>query len=198
MRRGELLSLTWEQVDLREQRIVLDPGTTKNDRGRVIYMPEELWRTLREQKDGRDLEYPDCPWVFHREGEPIRYFRRAWISACKQVGLEGALFHDLRRTGVRNLIRAGVPERVAMEISGHRTRSIFDRYNIVSEDDLREAARKQEKHLACHISVTVGGISARAERIVKDKSLEFSRRKLVPRGGIEPPTRGFSVRCSTD
>ncbi|MFQ5914747.1 MAG: tyrosine-type recombinase/integrase [Nitrospinota bacterium] len=124
------LALTWEQVGLRERRIALDPGATKNRQGRIVHMPEERWRTLREQKDLRDLQYPDCPWVFFRDGRPIKDYRWAWKAACKRVGLEGALFHDLRRTGVRNLIRAGVPERVAMEISGHKTRSVFDRYNV--------------------------------------------------------------------
>ena len=146
-RKGEILALRWSQVDFQASVVRLEPGETKNDQARIIPLAGELLEMLRMQKHVRDERWPECPWVFFRRGKPIFEIRGAWEEACECAGLWDAatkkptkLFHDLRRTGVRNLVRAGVPERVAMTISGHKTRSVFDRYNIVSERDLHEAA----------------------------------------------------------
>jgi integrase len=143
-RKAELLNMRLRQVDLLNHTITLDPGTTKNEQGRVVKMTPsaEVYRLLCGCVRGKQ---PDS-YVFTRPGgTPIRDFRDAWRKLCNAAGLAGLLFHDLRRSAVRNMIRSGVPERVAMMISGHKTRTVFDRYNIVSEADLADAARKIEQ-----------------------------------------------------
>jgi len=144
--RSEALPLQWRQVDFEAGTVRLDPGTTKNGDGRVLVMTEELRRVLAAQRAYTDTVQRErgiiCPWVFHRDGERIRDFRHAWQTACRNAGLPGRIPHDFRRTAVRNMVRAGIPERVAMTMTGHKTRSVFERYNIVSEGDLADAAKK--------------------------------------------------------
>jgi integrase len=101
-----------------------------------------------------------CPYVFHREGEPIKTYRRSWLTACTRAGCPGRIPHDFRRTAVPNLVRAGVSEQVAMRMTGHKTRSVFDRYDIVSGDDLRQASAKLNASLS--MTGTISGTIARS------------------------------------
>ena len=140
MRRGEILDLRWEQIDLDRKILRLEPGSTKNKRGRTIPLMGDLPEVLSKWREQTLLHWPSCPWVCHFRGRRLARLNRAWKNACQRVGLEGKLFHDLRRTAIRNMVRAGIPERVAMMISGHQTRSVFDRYDIVNERDLQDAA----------------------------------------------------------
>jgi len=144
MRLGEILKIRWNSVDSKNGELRLDPGTTKNDEPRSIPLFGELHEMLKIERERN----PASEFVFMRDGRRIGSFYKAWKSACKRAGLDWLLFHDFRRTGIRNLVRAGVPERVAMAISGHKTRAVFERYNIVSGRDLKDAATKLESYLA--------------------------------------------------
>ena len=147
-RLGEAKQLTWRQVDFGAGTVRLEPGTTKNDEGRTfpfgaLPMLAELLRSQRERTSALGREGGRLiPWVFHRNGKPIRSFHHAWRNACKRARVPGRLIHDLRRTAVRNFERAGVARSVAMKLSGHKTESIYRRYAIVSEADLAEGVRK--------------------------------------------------------
>lgn len=138
-RKGEATTLEWRDVNLAAREIRLRSENSKNKRPRVVKLAGELLALLEHRASVRQL---DCPLVFHRAGKPLGDFRKAWATACEAAGFAGILFHDLRRSAVRNMVRAGVPERVAMRISGHRTRSIFDRYDVTSETDLDAAAER--------------------------------------------------------
>jgi integrase len=157
---SELLPLQWRQVDLRVGEVRLDPGTTKNREGRVFYLTPDLQQLLKQQRVlADDIQRQKKMIVqhvfFHRpvtkagtlgdlSGHRISGcgFYQAWRRARTAAGCPGSIPHDFRRTAIRNMVRAGIPERVAMKLSGHKTRSVFDRYNVVSDGDLRDAARR--------------------------------------------------------
>jgi integrase len=139
-RLGELLDIRWEQVDFGAEEIILRRGETKNGDARVLpFLTEDMATSLREARAERDSLWPECPWVFSRSGAPIKDFRGAWESATRTAGVPELHFHDLRRTAVRNLRRAGVPQVVRMRISGHRTDSMERRYSIVDREDFEAA-----------------------------------------------------------
>ena len=112
----------------------------------MIHFTAELRTLLESQREITDAYQRErgkiCPWVFHRYGQQIQDFRTAWQTACRLAGCPGRIPHDLRRTAVRNFVRAGVSEHVAMKLSGHKTASVFRRYDIVSDTDLADAALK--------------------------------------------------------
>jgi integrase len=158
---SEVVKLEWRNLDLNAGEVRLDAGSTKNDAGRVFPMTTALHAMLKTQhvrhlalKKAGQFE----PWVFWRmvakkrggpkRPLPILSFSKAWHAACVAAGCPGKIPHDFRRTAVRNLVRAGVSETVAMRLTGHKTRSVFDRYDIVSGGDLRDAARKLDEHSA--------------------------------------------------
>lgn len=174
----EILNLQWHQVNLDEGWVRLDAGTTKTGEGRLAYLSPALLETLRAHHVAtKQLERERgfiIPWVFHRRGRRILRFLASWQTACRKAGVPGMLFHDLRRTAVRNMVRAGVPERVAMQISGHKTRAIFERYNITSEGDLRDAARR------------IGNAQARNGHDHESRQTSF----LLTRGPSKNPTYG--------
>jgi integrase len=147
-RAGEALGLTWAGVDFAASVVRLEPGVTKNREGREFpfaafpalaeLLIEQRERTsMLERKQSRIIGP-----VFHRNGRAIRSYARAWNAACKAAGIAGRLVHDLRRTAVRNLERAGVSRSVAMKLTGHKTEAVYRRYAITSAADLSEGVAK--------------------------------------------------------
>ena len=136
VRVGEAVQIEWGQVDLQAALIRLEGEQTKTSEPRVVPLPDVLVETLRqvEKKEGSVFDDTNL--------------REEWTKAVVAAGMPGLLVHDLRRSAIRNLIAAGVPEKVAMSISGHKTRAVFDRYHIVDAADVVNAMSKlQNKHL---------------------------------------------------
>jgi integrase len=154
---NEIRNLTWDKVDMTLGVVRLHGTETKNRKGREYYLAGEL---LEQFKSLDESKPDDCPYVFHREGNQIRDFRWHWDKACIAAGLcevstdeEGneikrpsKIFHDFRRTAIRNMTREGISESVAKKISGHKTDSVFKRYDIVSSQDIQDAAKRIEAY----------------------------------------------------
>jgi integrase len=145
MRPDEMRALTWAAFDRETWTLRLHARDAKTRHGRALALEQDLRKIIERRLRARRL---NCPLIFHRGGQRVGEFRKTWKRACREAGVEGKLVYDLRRTAVRNMVRAGVDPAVAMKISGHRTRSIFDRYNIISDVDLREAITKTTLYTA--------------------------------------------------
>lgn len=149
-RRGELTSRRVRHVDLAQRTLRLEPGETKNGRGRVVEMTLKVYELLEQCAAGKSAD----DYLFTREKDRrgrrskirgrIVDFRGDWEAVTKAAGVPGLRFHDLRRSGVTNMIRDGVSEKQAMTISGHQTRAVFDRYHIVDPAQLKVISRKME------------------------------------------------------
>jgi integrase len=152
MRKGEIAKLTWDMLDRSGTPWVLriPAAITKNRTGRTLGLEGEV-RAIIERR--LKLRRFDTPLVFHRRrkgkpGQPITDFWDVWRNALRNAGLPaGRLFHDLRRSAVRTLIRAGVDETTAMKVSGHKTRSMLLRYNIVTERETADALLRADAYL---------------------------------------------------
>jgi Phage integrase family len=148
----ELIIRTTAQLewrDIHEGVIRLRSQIAKNKDGRMLMLIGEIGEIIARR---RAAQHPRTPLVFYRERNgklwSVDRFDKAWRTARTKAGIpEARIFHDFRRTSVRNMTRAGVPEKVAMQIAGHKSRAIFDRYNITNEEDIRAGQLKTERHL---------------------------------------------------
>ncbi len=141
---GEVRTLQWRDYDRGEGAIRLRPEHSKNKQPRILPVDTgELAAIMGRRLATRRL---DCQFIFHRDGKPVGDFRKLWAKACTAIGLAGRIVHDLRRSGVRHLIGAGVDPHTVMAFSGHRTPSMLKRYHIIALDDLRTAAARGSDH----------------------------------------------------
>jgi integrase len=142
-RKSEVLGLRWDWIDGEEIRI----PDSKNGEGRSVPIEADLREIIERCRRARTFMTKAgvaiSPFVFHRKGKPIfvTVFDKQFRAARNAAGLSGRIFHDLRRTAGRNMVRGGCSETVARSITGHKTRSMFDRYNISDDRDKRRALK---------------------------------------------------------
>ncbi len=142
-RSGEAKSLTWDKVDLTDWVIRLSRKNEKTKRPRTLALVGELRAIIERRQQRRFL---NCALVFHRAGKAIKRFDRAFKSACKKEGFAELVVHDMRRSAIRNFTKAGLSPSEGMSISGHRTDSIYRRYNIIDEEMQRRSLERVQEH----------------------------------------------------
>src|SRR5215831_14198571 len=142
-RKQEITTLQWDSISFRNKEILLRQHRVKTRTARVLPMSSEVLELMRRREADK---VEGCPYIFHRRGERIYDFRKAWNTAITKAGCAGRVFHALRRSVIRDMVRGGTNERIAMGISGHRTRSIFDRYNIADRKDMEQALARTEDY----------------------------------------------------
>jgi integrase len=149
--RSEVLPLGRRHLDVKAATLRLEPGTTKNRDGRIVYLTPDLKSLLAAQlarvdalqrELGRVVPHLFPHFTGRRRGEERRGFRKAWRTACRKAGVPDRILHDFRRTAVRNMERRSVARSVAMKLTGHKTENVYRRYAIVSDADLKDAARR--------------------------------------------------------
>ena len=145
MRKGEASRLTWNMIDGDELRVPAE--VCKNEKPHTLPIDGGLPAIVKRRKAARMVDGALCEFLFHRgDGRRILEFRKTWASALQKANLPGILFHDLRRSAVRNMVQAGVSPQVAKQVSGHQSDSMFERYNIIVSDDKRKALARTEKY----------------------------------------------------
>jgi integrase len=163
LRLGTLRRMKWEQVDFGSSTIRIPKSQTKQNKAQTVPIYGEMRAWLEIQYADSVTNWPECPYVFHRGDFPIGSHVEGWNDACDVAGIPRVLRHDLRRTAVRNMERAGIPRSVAMSITGHKTESTYRRYDIVNEADLKRAGRKMEQFFEDG-SKTVAGADVEMQR----------------------------------
>lgn len=141
-RKGEITGLRWNNVDRKGDVTRLEPAQNKGRDVRVLVLQGELAELIERQWERRRVGRAPAVHVFHRRGHQLKKFWEMWCKACNQSGLGHRLFHSLRRSAARRMALEGIPEKVSMSIMGHKTRAMFDRYNIVTEADQRAFAKR--------------------------------------------------------
>jgi integrase len=142
-RSSEPKAMQWSWLDLDAWTVRLPAKYSKNKKPRTLPLEDTLRDIIERRIKARDIT---CPHVFHRKGKPIKSFRKAFKAAAKVAGLTGLVPHDMRRSAIRNFRKAGLSESDGMKLSGHRTRSVYDRYDIISEEDSREAMKRAQEY----------------------------------------------------
>jgi integrase len=182
MRKGEIRSLRWDQVDLKAGLIRLKSGDTKTGEGRIVPLNQTLTSFLKSA-----TRYGSCPWVLPNpaalERSDPRYMAtsitHAYTRVCRKAGVANATFHDLRHTFVTNARRSGVDAITTMAITGHKTMSVFRRYNAVDTNDLHAALRQMEN--AAATKTAMADLAHEDEIDVTHQKSSWSRRSSAGR-----------------